>query len=155
MQPQHPNYSPCAPEKPPTPAQPSTSAPSEPTSPLLHDCPRRRRRDPLRLRLAANAANTATLAYWRHPHRPHLISRGDFHRIEVHDNGGPWTPAVTDTRTLRPRHRPSLATDWGIDATPPPTPLGNLDWTATIAESAPQVIPTMQPNGVVPRGFCG
>jgi signal transduction histidine kinase len=61
-----------------------------------------------------------------------VVSREDFVRIEVHDNGGPWTPATADPAghhgldIIR-----ALATDWGIDGdTTTRTAWATFDWTS-------------------------
>jgi serine/threonine-protein kinase RsbW len=85
--------------------------------PLLRDCPVA---DDVILCASEFAANAA-----RHSnsHLPGgtftvrtVISRGDLVRIEVRDNGGPWTPAIADATghhgldIVR-----ALTTNWGID----------------------------------------
>jgi anti-sigma regulatory factor (Ser/Thr protein kinase) len=76
--------------------------------PLLRDGPVA---DDVILCASELAANAATHSNSRLPGGTFtvriIVSRGDFIRIEIHDNGGPWTPAITDThRTPRPRYRP-------------------------------------------------
>jgi len=85
--------------------------------PLLHDCPIA---DDVILCASELAANAARHSNSRLPGGTItvriLISRGDFIRIEVHDNGGPWTSATTDPTghhgldIIR-----ALAANWGID----------------------------------------
>ena len=85
--------------------------------PLLHDCPAA---DDVILCASEFAANAALHSNSRLPGGTFtvriLISRGDFIRIEVHDNGGPWASAVTDS----PGHHGldivrALADKWGTD----------------------------------------
>jgi serine/threonine-protein kinase RsbW len=85
--------------------------------PLLHGCPVA---DDVILCASEFAANAAKHSNSRLPGGTFtvriVISRGDFIRIEVHDNGGSWTPAMTDTSghhgldIVR-----ALAANWGID----------------------------------------
>ncbi len=84
---------------------------------LLHDCPIA---DDVILCASELAANAATHSRSCLPGGTFtvriLISRGDFVRIEVLDNGGQWTPAATDTTG---RHGldivRALADKWGTD----------------------------------------
>ena len=85
--------------------------------PLLHDYPAA---DDVILCASELAANAAKHSNSRLPGGTFtvriLISRGDFIRIEVHDNGGPWTPA----RTTPSGHHGldivrAVATEWGIE----------------------------------------
>jgi serine/threonine-protein kinase RsbW len=85
--------------------------------PLLCDCPVA---DDVILCASEFAANAAKHSNSRLPGGTFtvraMIRRGDFVRIEVHDNGGPWTPAIADATghhgldIVR-----ALATNWGID----------------------------------------
>jgi anti-sigma regulatory factor (Ser/Thr protein kinase) len=44
------------------------------------------------------------------------INPGHYARIEIRDNGGPWTPVVTDSTSHRGLDIVrTLATDWGMD----------------------------------------
>jgi two-component sensor histidine kinase len=84
---------------------------------LLHDCPIA---DDVILCASELAANAAKHGNSRLPGGTFtvriLISRGDFIRIEVHDNGGPWTRASGDSTghhgldIVR-----ALADKWGTD----------------------------------------
>jgi anti-sigma regulatory factor (Ser/Thr protein kinase) len=85
--------------------------------PLLADCPVA---DDVILCASELAANAALHSNSRLPGGTFTvriaISPSDHVRIEVEDNGGPWTPVVSDTE----RHHGLdiiriLATDWGID----------------------------------------
>ena len=66
--------------------------------PLLHDCPVA---DDVILCASELAANAALHSNSRLPGGTFtvriLVSRSDFIRVEVHDNGGPWTSASADT----------------------------------------------------------
>jgi serine/threonine-protein kinase RsbW len=85
--------------------------------PLLHDCPAA---DDVILCASEPAANAATHSNSRLSGGTFtvraIVSRGDFIRIEVHDNGGPGAPAVTDPAghhgldLVR-----ALADKWGTD----------------------------------------
>jgi anti-sigma regulatory factor (Ser/Thr protein kinase) len=85
--------------------------------PLLRDCPVA---DDVILCASELAANAAKHSNSRLPGGTFtvriMVSRGDLVRIEVHDNGGPWTPAITDPtghhglNIIR-----ALVTNWGID----------------------------------------
>jgi anti-sigma regulatory factor (Ser/Thr protein kinase) len=101
--------------------------------PLLRDCPAA---DDVILCASELAANAAKHSNSRLPGGTFtvriLISRGDFIRIEVHDNGGPWTPAITDPTghhgldIIR-----ALANNWGIDGdTTTRTAWATFDWTS-------------------------
>jgi anti-sigma regulatory factor (Ser/Thr protein kinase) len=85
--------------------------------PLLTDCPIA---DDVILCASELAANAALHSDSRLPGGTFTvraaISPGHHVRIEVEDNGGPWTPATSDAA----RHHGldiirALATDWGID----------------------------------------
>ena len=85
--------------------------------PLLRDCPLA---DEVILCASELAANAALHSNSRQPGGTFIvrseISPGQYARIEVEDNGGPWTPKITDST----RHHGwdlvrALATDWGID----------------------------------------
>ena len=85
--------------------------------PLLTDCPMA---DDVILCASELAANAALHSNSRLPGGTFTvraaISPGHHVRIEVEDNGGPWTPATRDAA----RHHGldiirALATDWGID----------------------------------------
>jgi serine/threonine-protein kinase RsbW len=85
--------------------------------PLLHDCPIA---DDVILCASELAANAATHSNSRLPGGTFtvriLISRGDFIRVEVHDDGGPSTPPSADPS----RHHGldiirALADKWGTD----------------------------------------
>jgi len=85
--------------------------------PLLRDCPVA---DDVILCASEFAANAAKHSKSRLPGGTFtvrtMIRRGGFVRIEVHDNGGPWTPAIADATghhgldIVR-----ALAANWGID----------------------------------------
>lgn len=85
--------------------------------PLLRDCPFA---DDVILCISESAANAAKHSNSRLPGGSFtvriVISRGDFVRIEVHDNGGLWTPTAAPPAghhgldIIR-----ALATNWGID----------------------------------------
>src|SRR6266702_5012792 len=85
--------------------------------PLLHDCPVA---DDVILCASELAANAALHSNSRLPGGTFtvraIISRGDYIRIEVHDNGGPWAPAMADQSghhgldIIR-----AFATEWGIE----------------------------------------
>lgn len=101
--------------------------------PLLHDCPVA---DDVILCASELAANAATHSHSRLPGGTFtvriVVSRGDFIRIEVQDNGGPWTPANADTAghhgldIIR-----ALTTNWGIDGdTTTRTAWATFDWTS-------------------------
>jgi len=85
--------------------------------PLLHDCPVA---DDVILCASELAANAALHSNSRLPGGTFtvriLVSRSDFIRVEVHDNGGPWTSASADTTghhgldIVR-----ALADKWGTD----------------------------------------
>ena len=85
--------------------------------PLLADCPMA---DDVILCASELAANAALHSNSRLPGGTFTvrvaISSGDHLRIEVEDNGGPWTPGAGDTER---RHGLDiiriLATDWGIN----------------------------------------
>jgi serine/threonine-protein kinase RsbW len=85
--------------------------------PLLRDCPTA---DDVILCASEFAANAAKHSNSRLPGGTFtvraMIRQGDFVRIEVHDNGGLWTPAIADATG---RHGldivRALATNWGID----------------------------------------
>jgi serine/threonine-protein kinase RsbW len=84
---------------------------------LLHDCPVA---DEVILCASELAANAALHSNSRLPGGTFtvriMISRGDFVRVDVQDNGGPWTPAITDPTghhgldIVR-----ALADKWGTD----------------------------------------
>jgi serine/threonine-protein kinase RsbW len=85
--------------------------------PLLADCPRA---DDVILCASELAANAALHSDSRLPGGTFTVRVAigpcDHVRIEVEDNGGPWTPVPSDTE----RHHglgiiSLLATDWGID----------------------------------------
>src|SRR6266705_2741685 len=85
--------------------------------PLLHDCPAA---DDVILCASELAANAAKHSNSRLPGGTFtvraIVSRGDFIRIEVHDNGGPWTPARANTTGHHGLDIvQALATNWGID----------------------------------------
>ena len=118
MRPPAPEHSQCAPVRSPTPEQPSTSAAVRADlRPLLADCPMA---DDVILCASELAANAALHSNSRLPGGTFtvrtLISRGDYVRIEVQDNGGPWTPASTEPTghhgldIIR-----ALADKWGTD----------------------------------------
>jgi anti-sigma regulatory factor (Ser/Thr protein kinase) len=99
--------------------------------PLLRDCPAA---DDVILCASELAANAAKHSNSRLPGGTFtvriLISRGDFIRIEVHDNGGPWTPTNDDTSghhgldIVR-----ALAVNWGIEGdTTTRTAWATFDW---------------------------
>jgi serine/threonine-protein kinase RsbW len=101
--------------------------------PLLHDCPIA---DDVILCASELAANAAKHSNSRLPGGTFtvriLISRGDFIRIEVQDNGGSWTQATTDTighhglDIVR-----ALAANWGIDGdTTSRIAWATFDWTS-------------------------
>jgi anti-sigma regulatory factor (Ser/Thr protein kinase) len=85
--------------------------------PLLHDCPVA---DEVILCASELAANAALHSNSRLPGGTFtvliIVSRGDFVRIEVHDNGSPWTRASGDSTghhgldIVR-----ALADKWGTD----------------------------------------
>jgi serine/threonine-protein kinase RsbW len=85
--------------------------------PLLRDCPAA---DDVILCASEFAANAAKHSNSRLPGGTFtvraVISRGDFVRVEVQDNGGPWTAVTADATghhgldIVR-----ALATNWGID----------------------------------------
>src|SRR5215470_3777877 len=85
--------------------------------PLLHDCPMT---DEVILCASELAANAALHSNSRLPGGTFTvrteISPGHYARIEIEDNGGPWTPKITDSTghhgwdIVR-----ALANDWGID----------------------------------------
>src|SRR6266496_3859086 len=84
---------------------------------VLRDCPRA---DDVILCASELAANAALHSNSRLPGGTFtvraIISRGDYIRIEVHDNGGPWAPAMADQSghhgldIIR-----TFATEWGIE----------------------------------------
>lgn len=84
---------------------------------LLHDCPVA---DEVILCASELAANAALHSNSRLPGGTltvrMMISRGDFVRVDVQDDGGPWTPAITDPTghhgldIVR-----ALADKWGTD----------------------------------------
>lgn len=84
---------------------------------LLHDCPVA---DEVILCASELAANAALHSNSRLPGGTFtvrmMISRGDFVRVDVQDDGGPWTPAITDPTghhgldIVR-----ALADKWGTD----------------------------------------
>ncbi len=101
--------------------------------PLLHDCPVA---DEAILGASEFAANAVNHSNSRLPGGTFIVravvSRGDFIRIEVQDNGGPWTPATVDTTghhgldIIR-----ALATNWGIDGnTTTRTAWATFNWTS-------------------------
>jgi len=85
--------------------------------PLLHDCPLA---DDVILCASELAANAALHSDSRLPGGTFtiraVVSRGDFIRVEVHDNGGPWACTTGDPvghhglDIIR-----ALSTAWGID----------------------------------------
>ena len=85
--------------------------------PLLHDCPMADEVILCASELAANAAlhSNSRLPGGTFTVRTEIIP-GHYARIEIEDNGGPWTPKITDSTghhgwdIVR-----ALATDWGID----------------------------------------
>ena len=85
--------------------------------PLLADCPMADDVILCASELAANAARHSNSSLQGGAFTVRVvISPCDHVRIEVEDNGGPWTPAASDTE----RHHGLdiiriLATDWGID----------------------------------------
>ena len=88
--------------------------------PLLRDCPIA---DDVILCASELAANAAKHSNSRLPGGTFtvriVVSRGDFIRIEVHDNGGAWTPAVIDPTGHHGLDIvQALADNWGIDGDP-------------------------------------
>ncbi len=99
--------------------------------PLLRDCPVA---DDVILCASELAANAVNHSNSRLPGGTFtvriIISRGDCIRIEVQDNGGPWTPAIINSSghhgldIIR-----ALAADWGIDGdTATRTAWATFDW---------------------------
>ena len=85
--------------------------------PLLTGCPMA---DDVILCASELAANAALHSNSRLPGGAFTvrvaISPWDHIRIEVHDNGGPWTPVVSDTERHHGLDIVRIhATDWGID----------------------------------------
>ena len=100
--------------------------------PLLHNCPMA---DEVILCASELAANAALHSNSRLPGGTFTvrteISPGHYARIEIEDNGGPWTPAIPDSTghhgldIVR-----ALATDWGIDSGHTTrTTWARFDWT--------------------------
>jgi serine/threonine-protein kinase RsbW len=100
--------------------------------PLLHDCPAA---DDVILCASEFAANAAKRSNSRLPGGTFtvriMISRGDFIRLEVHDNGGPWTPTIADTTGHHGLDIiQALATNWGINGdTTTRTAWATFTWT--------------------------
>jgi serine/threonine-protein kinase RsbW len=101
--------------------------------PLLRDCPIADEVILCASELAANAANHSNSRLPGGTFTVRIVvSRDDFVRIEVQDNGGPWTPAITETTA---HHGlgiiQALATAWGIDGDQTGRTIwAKLDWPA-------------------------
>lgn len=85
--------------------------------PVLHECPMA---DDVILCASELAANAALHSHSRLPGGTFtirvMISPGQYARIEVEDDGGPWSPAASDPT----QHHGldiirALASEWGID----------------------------------------
>jgi serine/threonine-protein kinase RsbW len=99
--------------------------------PLLHDCPMA---DEVILCASELAANAVLHSNSRLPGGTFTLraeaSPGHYARIEVEDNGSPWTPTTTNSTghhgldIVR-----ALATDWGTDGDPTArTTWARFDW---------------------------
>jgi anti-sigma regulatory factor (Ser/Thr protein kinase) len=98
---------------------------------LLHGCPMA---DAVILCASELAANAALHSNSRLPGGTFIVrvetSPGHYARIEIEDNGGPWTPPSTSST----RHHGldivrALATDWGTEGDPTTrTTWARFDW---------------------------